>query len=248
VPELFVKSGEAVLWTIAEGQGIPVLLCNGGPGCCDYLAPVAAMIDDIAQVVRFEPRGCGRSSATPPYTVETCLQDLEAIRQHYKIDQWVIGGHSWGADLALIYALEYPAHTLGVACIAGGRMQNDREWHAEYRRRRDEEGETLPDYVYPPNMEVNEQVNQSFKQYIQRPYLWRKLSQLSIPTLFIYAEQDIRPKWAVEQVAATMKNGRFVLIPDAAHHIWFTHAGQLQTYLRNFVYPIVQPGLPEIKE
>jgi putative ABC transport system ATP-binding protein len=28
------------------------VLCNGGPGCCDYLAPVAAILDNIAQVIR----------------------------------------------------------------------------------------------------------------------------------------------------------------------------------------------------
>jgi proline iminopeptidase len=41
----------------------------------------------------------------PPYTIETCLTDLESVRAHYGIDRWIIGGHSWGADLALIYAL-----------------------------------------------------------------------------------------------------------------------------------------------
>ena len=50
--EQFVDSEGARLWTISEGNGIPVVLCNGGPGCCDYLAPVGAMFDDLAQVIR----------------------------------------------------------------------------------------------------------------------------------------------------------------------------------------------------
>ena len=58
-----------------------------------------------AQVIRFEARGCGRSSAVPPYTIATCLADLEAIRQHYGVVRWIVGGHSAGADLALAYAL-----------------------------------------------------------------------------------------------------------------------------------------------
>ena len=44
--EQFVNSDGAQLWTLVQGQGVPVVLCNGGPGCCDYLAPVAAMLDD----------------------------------------------------------------------------------------------------------------------------------------------------------------------------------------------------------
>jgi proline iminopeptidase len=47
--EQFVRIDAARLWTIAQGDGIPVVLCNGGPGCCDYLAPVGAMLDDLAQ-------------------------------------------------------------------------------------------------------------------------------------------------------------------------------------------------------
>lgn len=69
--EQFVDSEGAQIWTISAGQGIPVVLCSGGAGCCDYLAPVAAMLDDLAQVIRFEARGCGRSDPLPPYTIET---------------------------------------------------------------------------------------------------------------------------------------------------------------------------------
>ncbi|WP_242066336.1 alpha/beta fold hydrolase [Brevibacillus laterosporus] len=50
------------LWTKREGGGIPILLCSGGPGCCDYLEPVADMLSDLAQVIRFDQRGCGRSN------------------------------------------------------------------------------------------------------------------------------------------------------------------------------------------
>ncbi len=30
------------------------MLCNGGAGCCYYLEPVAEMLDEMAQVSRFE--------------------------------------------------------------------------------------------------------------------------------------------------------------------------------------------------
>ena len=99
--ESFVQSDGVSIWTTRRGEGPPVMLCNGGAGCCDYLAPVGAMLDDLAQVIRFEGRGCGRSDPLPPYTGETCLADLEAIRQHYQVEHWIVGGHSAGADLAL---------------------------------------------------------------------------------------------------------------------------------------------------
>jgi hypothetical protein len=47
--ESFVDSDGVNIWTTRTGGGYPVMLCNGGAGCCDYLAPVAEMLDDRAQ-------------------------------------------------------------------------------------------------------------------------------------------------------------------------------------------------------
>lgn len=212
-----------------------MLLCNGGPGCCDYLEPVAAMIDDRVQVVRFEQAGCGRSDARPSYDLEDCLADLEAIRQSYGFEQWIVGGHSWGADLALGYALTYPQRVRGIICIAGGRIHNDREWHRIYKEKETEVGELLPEFLYPPNMEVNAQVGASWKRYIQRPTLLKELAQLTLPTLFVYGKQDIRPSWPEEQLAHLMPNASLEMLPDAPHVIWLTHAFELKSSLRRFL-------------
>ena len=235
VTEAFVDNDGVRLWTVSQGVGHPVMLCNGGAGCCDYLGPVAAMIDDLAKVIRFEQRGCGRSQPIPPYNIETCLIDLENIRNHYEIDRWIIGGHSWGADLALIYALEYTPHVAGLICIAGGRIRNDREWHSEYERRMEQEGEHLPHFDYPPNYEVNEQLSRSWKAYIQNPTLLRTISSLRVPALIVYGDKDIRPSWPVEQVANLLSNAHFELIEGAEHVIWFSHPNELRSILRNYI-------------
>jgi proline iminopeptidase len=159
------------------------------------------MLDDIAQVIRLEASGCGRSDPLPAYTVETCLTNLEAVRRHYGIERWIVGGHSAGADLALAYTLAYPDRVLGFICMSGGRIHNDREWHRIYSERRDQGLETLPPFDYPPNLEVNAQINRSWKAYIQRPSLLKESAHLGRPALFLYGDQDIRPSWPMEQVA-----------------------------------------------
>jgi proline iminopeptidase len=233
--EYFVDGNGVRLWTVQTGLGFPVMLCNGGPGCCDYLQPVAEMVDDMAHVIRFEERGCGRSESAQTYDIETCLADLENIRNHYNIDRWIIGGHSWGADLALLYALEHPARVAGLVCIAGGRIQNDRLWHEEYTRRKTEQGERSPEFIYAPNRDVNEQLNRAWNLYIQKPDLLLSISKLQTPALFVYGECDIRPGWTVKQVAQLMPNARFELIDGAEHVIWFSHENELRVLLREFV-------------
>jgi len=230
----FATEGDSALWTVRTGQGQPVVLCSGGPGCCDYLEPVAALIDD-AEVIRFDPRGCGRSSKADVYSVASCVEDLEIVRRHYGIERWVVAGHSWGADLALIYGLTYPERTRGIVCLAGGRLNNDREWHAAYTHGRDAGLEPELDFEYPPAMEVNAQVNRSTKLYIQRPTLWREVAQLQIPALFVYGDKDIRPSWPVEQVARLLPHARFELLAGANHYLWHSHSDHLRRSIGSFL-------------
>jgi proline iminopeptidase len=66
----------ASLWTARQGSGPALVLCHGGPGLWDYLAPVARMLDDSSTVYRYDQRACGRSSGGPPYDVATAVADL----------------------------------------------------------------------------------------------------------------------------------------------------------------------------
>ena len=122
------------LWTAVQGDGIPTVLCHGGPGGYDYLAPVADIISDLCQVLRYDQRGSGRSQPVGPYDVSTFVHDLEGLRKHFNFEHWIVGGHSWGAGLALAYAVRFPARTTAVLHIAGTGIEA--RWHEEYRENR----------------------------------------------------------------------------------------------------------------
>jgi proline iminopeptidase len=109
VKEESVKVPGATLWTETTGHGSEaVVLCHGGPGLSDNLAPVASMIEDRAVVHRYDQRGGGRSTGTAPFLVADFIDDLEALRIHWKHDAWIVGGHSWGGWLAVLYAIAHP--------------------------------------------------------------------------------------------------------------------------------------------
>ena len=182
------------------------------------LSPVAIMIDDLARIIRFEQRGCGRSEHVLPYDLETCLFDLENIRKHYGIKKWITGGHSWSANLALAYALEYPDNVPGLLYIAGNGIQNDREWSQVYHRNRAERGEMSPPEARSGNDEVHRQGNGSWREYIKKPDLLKRISELEIPALFIHGTADISPGWPGEQIASLMPNAVYETI-DAEHYI-----------------------------
>jgi proline iminopeptidase len=130
----YVEAAGAVFWTARQGKGPALVLCHGGPGMWDYLGPVAALLDDVVTVYRFDQRACGRSSGGPPYDVATAVADLDALRVHWGLDNWIVGGHSWGARLALAYCLAHPSRVRGLIYLSGTGI--DPAWHAAYRANR----------------------------------------------------------------------------------------------------------------
>ncbi len=127
----------ARLWTVTEGTGRPVVWCHGGPGDRDSLAPMSAMVADLVRGHRYEQRACGRSSGGPPFTMASSVADLEALRRHWGHRRWVAAGHSFGAALALAYALEHPDRAeavVFVSCVV--RLDGQPDWYEQYRQAR----------------------------------------------------------------------------------------------------------------
>ena len=84
-------------------------------------------------------------------------------------------------------------------------------------------------------MDVNQQVNASWKAYIQHPTLLKDIANLTLPALFVYGSEDIRPSWAVRQVAHLLPNAIFTMLEGAPHDLWLTHAEELKENLQTFV-------------
>lgn len=145
--EEYVEADDGVrLWIATSGDGPPLVLCHGGPGLWDDQGPVAAMLDDLVTVHRWDQRGCGRSTGSGPYTVARFVADLEAIRAHFGHARWMVGGHSWGATLALRYALAHPGRVAALLYLSGTgtgtawkdahRAERERRLTKEQHRRR----------------------------------------------------------------------------------------------------------------
>jgi proline iminopeptidase len=137
-PDLVPMSDGCALWTEAAGTGPPVALCHGGPGLWDYLAPLARLAGPGYRVHRYDQRGSGRSGRRRPWTLGRFGRDLDELRARFGYERWVVGGHSFGADLALRYALEYPHRVAAVVYVGGIGIEWDahREAHAAAARRR----------------------------------------------------------------------------------------------------------------
>ena len=92
-------------------NGQPVLVFHGGPG--GGCSPAMRRYFDPMhyRIILFDQRGCGRSRPHAGVAANTTwhlVQDIETIRTSLGIGRFTAFGGSWGATLALIYALTHP--------------------------------------------------------------------------------------------------------------------------------------------
>ncbi|KOU77030.1 alpha/beta hydrolase [Streptomyces sp. MMG1533] len=121
------------LWAARQGRGTPLVLCHGGPGLWDMFEDVAAMLDDLATVVRWDQRGCGRSErCAGPWTTARFVADLDAVRRHFGLDRMALLGHSWGAQLALSYALAHPERVGALVYVSGTGIDSWSSWRGPF--------------------------------------------------------------------------------------------------------------------
>ncbi|MFJ1746904.1 alpha/beta fold hydrolase [Streptomyces sp. NPDC088116] len=122
------------LWAArtAVGAGEPVIFCHGGPGLWDTLEEPAALLPG-GQVFRWDQRGCGRSQRSGPYRTERSVADLDAVRHHFGVERMALLGHSWGARLALSYALAHPGRVSRLIYVSGTGIDADSTWHPAYK-------------------------------------------------------------------------------------------------------------------
>lgn len=116
-------------------DGLPVMFIHGGPGAgCDgssrrFFDPT------LYRIVTFDQRGCGRSTphaSLEHNTTQALIEDIEQIRQHLKIEQFVLFGGSWGSTLALAYAQAHPERVLGLI-LRGIFLCRPQEFHWFYQ-------------------------------------------------------------------------------------------------------------------
>ena len=115
---LEVGDGNSIYWEICGNPGgKPAVVLHGGPGsgCVPWhrrlFDPKAPIV-----IVLFDQRNCGRSTPhasaldtdLKSNTTAHLIADIEQLRQHLKIDRWMVFGGSWGSTLALAYAVSHP--------------------------------------------------------------------------------------------------------------------------------------------
>jgi proline iminopeptidase len=102
----------ASLYFREVGKGPPIIVLHGGPDFdMGYFLPDMDALRKSYRLIYYDQRGRGKSAdgvRPEDVTLGSDLEDLDAVRRHFRLDAPVLLGHSWGTVLALEYALRHP--------------------------------------------------------------------------------------------------------------------------------------------
>lgn len=168
--EGFIKTSKGKIWyqIIGENKNIPLIVIHGGPGVPhDYLEPLEDLSTE-RQIIFYDQLGCGNSDRTndpSSWTVEYFVSELQKLVDSLHLDKYHILGHSWGAALAVAFALTKPKGLVNI--ILADPYISTPEWEEGVKRLL----QTLPEdmqKILEGNITDSEEYENASREYYAR--------------------------------------------------------------------------------
>jgi proline iminopeptidase len=122
----FIKSADQTNIYIEEkGSGKPVILLAGGPGLNpNYIYPIYDKLSLSNRSIILHQRGTGKTVMPKidslSLSLDTYVEDLEALRIHLKLNKLILIGQSWGGMLSMEYCSRYPEKVEKLVLLGSG--------------------------------------------------------------------------------------------------------------------------------
>jgi proline iminopeptidase len=201
--EGFVDAHGVRLYYQAIGTGEPVVILHGGPGLDhSYLLPHFAELANSYRLIFFDQRAAGRSSVpdSTGISLNAFLEDIDAVRTAFGVKDMNLLGHSWGAFLAMQYAVRYPQNLKSLILVNPAAASNEDQaaYFAEMSVRRTRE-DSLARAAMMQSSEFHAQhasafealMRLSFKRMFADTHLLERL-QITLPSDFAFRSEMLR--------------------------------------------------------
>lgn len=259
-----VAPGMPPIYYESIGSGPTIVVLHGGPGVThDYLRPEWDRLAEFGRVVFYDQRGCGRSAPEMAGITrwEDHVEDLHRLIRHLAPSEPVVlAGSSWGAHLALLYALQYPDRVRALVLSGAPTWR----WWSEPRQRArsPEELSRMEDSAramlergeFPVSQPITPVTDpglygvdsafaarftevctaSSVRRSLKRMPPLESLAELRTPTLLVRGDRT-SPTLAdgSDELAGALANASLVTIEGAGHDPWYNRPDEFfQNVLR----------------
>lgn len=247
-----------------HGSGFPVLFISGlGAGTWAW-EPQMPFFRRRYQMITFDNRGAGRSSAPPgPYSIEQMALDTVRLLYTLDIEEVFVVGLSMGGMIAQELALILPHRVRGLVLAAthpGGNMRISGSQDV-YQRLMDNSGlspeeimdKNIPILFSPESVTNRPELIQAYRERqkdiplqpehafaaqqaaIQGFDCSTKLNKIQAPALLLAGEDDqLIPAQNVQRMADHIPDSRVKILPQAGHLIHMEQMEEFNQTLHEF--------------
>ena len=254
-----VQDPELAVVVIGTGDP-PIVVLHGGPGLShDYLRPEWDRLADSHRVIFYDQRGCGATGPAPSYRLEDHLSDLARVIDDHANGRAVLAGSSWGAQLALLFALEHPERTRGAVLSGfpwwpseGGLNEARQIPHLIARLDSLERGLSVapwpaPDTIGPREPADWQSVDRAISERAgascpERPSIdrdrgyfppYHRLSEVKVPILVVQGLERLHEEGGVP-LGRAIPHAEVVLVRGAGHDPWAAQPDAFFRRVREF--------------
>lgn len=201
----FVDTPDGVSIRYQEfGSGRPLVLAHGFSASLDMWWPQIDALSQGHRLIVWDARGHGASSAPrdpAAYSMPGIAADLRCLLESIDaVEGAVIGGMSFGGQIALQYAVDHPEDV-----------------HALVLSDSTTRGDTPPRGEVPLMFAGDNGLEGAFLAMDARPDLTPRLGSLAMPALVMYGELDPMIAGGIDRVASGLPNRRIVLLRHCSH-------------------------------
>lgn len=153
------------------GSGKPTFVLHGGPGdSYETMLPLSGLADQY-KLIFYDQRAAGRSTGdedTASQAIDNFVEDLEQLRLKLAPGKINIIGGSWGAMLAMQYAMKYPDNVNALILMSsmGIKAEYFKDYLANIQKNR-----TIEDSLKLEQIAVTEEFNRREPETMEQ--FWR---------------------------------------------------------------------------
>jgi len=206
----------------------PLVLIPGNGGDMNALMNIAPALMERYKIIMFSPRGTGNTKIGDDVqlTFELEAEDLSKLLDHLNIDKTYIYGFSDGGNLAIVFTLLYPdrvekmvTHSPNINIFGTKPIKQLTIMWQYFILCIESVFKSDPDFVRQREIK-GMMAHQPNLKYID-------LEQINVPTLHIYAENDMMKRSHCEKISKHIPNCKTVILEGQDHTSAFARADEL---------------------
>jgi pimeloyl-ACP methyl ester carboxylesterase len=224
------RGGTAIYYEM-HGEGPALLLTHGFMCTSQMWAPQIDALSRHVRLIVWDLRGHGRTIAPDDpaqYPVEVAAADMAALLDHAGARKAIVGGHSLGGYLGLVFHLHYPERVRALLLASTGPGYRDdaarAQWNARAIRKAERlETEGLRDSEAAGivhGMGAKGLALAARGMVVQRDGLViENLQNMRVPSLIVVGENDTPFRPAADYMSRNIPGATKAVIPDTGHNV-----------------------------